>query len=67
LILAGAVSVIIAVVNVAGASAKADDIHLRYDILPTDVHAQVGMGVWLVAIAGVGTLVGALLAHQVRR
>lgn len=67
LILAGAISVIIAVVNVAGASAKANDIHLRYAILPGDVHAQVGMGVWLVAIAGVGTLVGALLAHQVRR
>ena len=67
LILAGAISVVIAVVNVAGAGSKADDIHLRYSILPSDVHAQVGIGVWLVAIAGVGILAGALLAHQLRR
>ncbi|MGI8662602.1 MAG: hypothetical protein ACR2LQ_05240 [Acidimicrobiales bacterium] len=67
LILAGAISVIIAVVNVAGAGSKADDIHLRYDIVADHVHAQVGIGVWLVALAGVGTLSGALLAHQVRR
>jgi hypothetical protein len=67
LILSGAVTVIIAVVNVAGAGSKADDIHLRYSILPTDVHASIGIGVWLVAVAGVGTLAGALFAHQVRR
>jgi hypothetical protein len=67
LILAGTISVVIAVVNVAGAGSKADDIHLRYAIVPGAVHASVGIGVWMVALAGIGTLVGALLAHQVRR
>ncbi|MEO7555422.1 MAG: hypothetical protein ABIV94_02295 [Acidimicrobiales bacterium] len=67
LILTGGITVVIAAVNVAGASAKADDIHLRYDIAASDVSAHVGVGLWLVALAGAGILAGALLAHQVRR
>ncbi len=62
---AGSVALVIAIVNIADVKSKADDINSRYGIDPSIVGAHVGLGLWLVAIAGLAAMMGgAIRSHR---
>jgi len=63
LLVAGGSSLIIAVVNMADAQSKADDIHAEFGIPETDVTAQIGDGLYLTAVAGAALVTAGLLAR----
>ena len=67
LFVAGGATVVVALVNLASIRSKADDIHVLFGLAPSDVRAEVGVGLVLVAFASVGLLGGALLAHRLER
>lgn len=64
LFIAGATTLVIAVVNLAGVRTKADNIHRMYGIPSEEVTAQIGIGLVLLTFASVGLLAGALLSQR---
>lgn len=60
LLIAGATTAIIAVVNMVDAGSKAHDIQVQFGIPAEDVHAQLGVGLFLVAIGGLGLIAAGL-------
>lgn len=64
LFVAGATTLVIASVNLAGVRSKADNIHQMYGIPSEEVKAQIGIGLVLLAFASVGILAGALLSQR---
>jgi hypothetical protein len=64
LFVVGAVTVVVTIVNVADATSKAHDIENEFGIAAVRVQAQVGLGLWLVGIAGCGMLTAGLLARR---
>jgi hypothetical protein len=58
LLIAGAITTIIAIVNVVDAGSKAHDIRVQFGIPAQDVTAMLGIGLYLVAVAG-AALIGA--------
>jgi hypothetical protein len=67
LFIAGSAMLVIAIVNLAGVRSKADDLHVLYGIPTTEVKAQVGIGLVLIAFASVGIITGALLTQRLTR
>jgi len=63
LLISGAIAGIIAIVNMVDAGSKARDIEVQFGIPAGDVHAQVGIGLYLVTIGGLGLLASGLLAR----
>ena len=63
LLITGGVSIVIAAVNMVDAGSKARDIELQFGIPAGDVHAQVGIGLYLVTIGGLGLLASGLRAR----
>jgi hypothetical protein len=64
LFVVGAVTVVVTIVNVADATSKAHDIENEFGIAAVRVQAQVGLGLWLVGVAGCGMLAAGLLARR---
>ena len=62
LLISGAVTVVIAIVHMADAGSKAHDIEVQFGIPAEDVRAQVGVGLYLVVLGGLGLLVAGLQA-----
>jgi hypothetical protein len=60
LLIAGAICGTIAVVNMVDAGSKAHDIQVQFGIPAEDVHAQIGIGLYLIAAAGVGLVAAGL-------
>ena len=60
LLIAGATTMIIAIVNMVDAGSKADDIQVQFGIPAGDVHAQIGIGLYLVALGGAGLVAAGL-------
>jgi len=54
LLVAGAIALVIAVVNIVDAGSKANDIQVQFGIPAEDVEAQVGIGLYLVCAGGIG-------------
>jgi len=63
LLITGGVSIVIAAVNMVDAGSKAHDIEVQFGIPSGDVHAQVGIGLYLVTIGGLGLLASGLRAR----
>jgi hypothetical protein len=63
LLIAGGVTLVIAVVHMVDAGSKARDIQMQFGIPAGDVSAQIGVGLYLVAVGGVGLLVAGLQAR----
>jgi hypothetical protein len=64
LFVAGAVTVVVTIVNVADATSKAKDIENEFGIAAVRVQAQVGAGLWLVGAAGCAMLAAGLIARR---
>ena len=56
LFIAGGVTVVIAVANLAAANSKAHDIEVQFGIPADSVEARIGIGLWLALVAGIGLL-----------
>jgi hypothetical protein len=63
LLIAGGVTLVIAIVHMVDAGSKARDIEVQFGIPAGDVSAQIGVGLYLVALGGVGLLVAGLQAR----
>lgn len=63
LLVTGGVSIVIAAVNMVDAGSKGRDIEVQFGIPAGDVHAQVGIGLYLVMIGGLGLLASGLRAR----
>jgi hypothetical protein len=62
LLISGGVTVVIAVVHMLDVGSKAHDIEVQFGIPAADVRAQVGVGLYLVVLGGIGLLVAGLQA-----
>lgn len=62
LLITGGVTVVIAVVHMVDVGSKAHDIEVQFGIPAEDVRAQVGVGLYLVVLGGLGLLVAGLQA-----
>jgi hypothetical protein len=62
LLIAGGVTIVIAIVHMVDAGSKARDIEVQFGIPAGDVSAQVGVGLYLVVVGGLGLLVAGLRA-----
>ena len=62
LLIAGGVTFVIALVDMVDAGSKAHDIEVQFGIPAGDVHAQVGLGLYLAALGGAGLLAAGLRA-----
>jgi hypothetical protein len=60
LLIAGATTVIIAIVNMVDAGSKAHDIQVQFGIPSNDVSAQIGVGLYLVVFGGAGLIAAGL-------
>ncbi|HEY2813766.1 MAG TPA: hypothetical protein VGJ03_09915 [Acidimicrobiales bacterium] len=60
LLIAGATTGIIAIVNMVDAGSKAHDIQVQFGIPSGDVHAQIGIGLFMVVICGIVLLAAGL-------
>jgi hypothetical protein len=60
LLISGAIAAIIAVVNMVDAGSKAHDIQVQFGIPSGDVKADIGIGLFMVVIAGIGMLAAGL-------
>lgn len=63
LLITGGVSIVIAAVNMVDAGSKGHDLEVQFGIPSGDVHAQVGIGLYLVTIGGLGLLASGLRAR----
>jgi hypothetical protein len=63
LLIAGGVTIVIAIVHMVDAGSKARDIEVQFGIPAGDVSAQVGIGLYLVVIGGLGLLAAGLRAR----
>jgi hypothetical protein len=63
LLIAGGVTIVIAVVHMVDAGSKARDIEMQFGIPAGDVRAQIGAGLYLVIVGGVGLLAAGLQAR----
>ena len=63
LLIAGGVTIVIAIVHMVDAGSKARDIEVQFGIPAGDVRAQVGVGLYLVVVGGVGLLAAGLRAR----
>jgi hypothetical protein len=63
LLITGGVTVVIAIVHMVDVGSKARDIEVQFGIPAGDVRAQVGVGLYLVVLGGVGMLVAGLQAR----
>ncbi|MEY2449460.1 MAG: hypothetical protein QOH79_2936 [Acidimicrobiaceae bacterium] len=63
LLIAGGITIVIALVHMVDAGSKARDIEVQFGIPSSDVSAQVGVGLYLVVVGGVGLLVAGLQAR----
>jgi hypothetical protein len=63
LLIVGGVTIVIAVVHMVDAGSKARDIQVQFGIPSGDVSAQVGVGLYLVVVGGVGLLAAGLRAR----
>lgn len=63
LLIAGGVTIVIAIVHMVDAGSKARDIEIQFGIPAGDVSAQVGVGLYLVVVGGVGLLAAGLQAR----
>lgn len=64
LLIAGGVTLVIALVHMANVGSKANDIELRFGIPAGDVHAEVGVGLYVVVAGGVALLAAGLRARS---
>ncbi len=60
----GGITTVIAIVDIADVGAKANLLEKRFGIPTDSVAANVGIGLWLVAIGGVAMLVAGLVARR---
>ena len=63
LLIAGGVTIVIAIVHMVDAGSKARDIQVQFGIPAGDVSAQIGVGLYLVVVGGVGLLAAGLQAR----
>jgi hypothetical protein len=63
LLIAGGVTLVIAIVHMVDAGSKARDIQVQFGIPAGDVSAQIGVGLYLVVVGGLGLLVAGLQAR----
>jgi hypothetical protein len=63
LLIAGGVTIVIALVHMVDASSKARDIEVQFGIPAGDVSAQIGVGLYLVVVGGLGLLAAGLRAR----
>jgi hypothetical protein len=63
LLIAGGVTIVIAIVHMVDAGSKARDIEVQFGIPAGDVSAQVGVGLYLVVVGGLGLLAAGLRAR----
>lgn len=63
LLITGGVTIVIAIVHIVDAGSKARDIEVQFGIPAGDVSAQVGVGLYLVVIGGLGLLAAGLQAR----
>ncbi len=63
LLITGGVTVVIAIVHMVDVGSKARDIEVQFGIDASDVRAQIGVGLYLVILGGVGMLVAGLQAR----
>lgn len=63
LLIAGGVTIVIAVVHMVDAGSKARDIEVQFGIPAGDVAAQIGVGLYLVVLGGLGLLAAGLQAR----
>lgn len=63
LLIAGGVTIVIALVHMVDAGSKASDIEMQFGIPAGDVQAQIGAGLYLVVVGGVGLLAAGLQAR----
>jgi hypothetical protein len=63
LLIAGGVTLVIALVHMADVGSKANDIELQFGIPSGDVRAEVGAGLYIVAAGGVAVLAAGLRAR----
>ena len=63
LLIAGGVTIVIAMVHMVDAGSKARDIEVQFGIPAGDVSAQVGVGLYLVVVGGLGLLAAGLRAR----
>jgi hypothetical protein len=63
LLIAGGVTIVIALVHIVDAGSKARDIQVQFGIPAGEVSAQVGVGLYLVVIGGLGLLAAGLRAQ----
>jgi hypothetical protein len=64
LLVTGGITTVIAIVDVADVNAKATQLEDRFGIPADVVTAEVGVGLWMVAAAGVAMIVAGLLARR---
>jgi hypothetical protein len=60
LLISGAIAAIIAIVNMVDAGSKAHDIQMQFGIPAGDVKAEIGIGLYLVVIGGIGLVAAGL-------
>lgn len=63
LLITGGVTIVIALVHMVDAGSKAKDIEVQFGIPAGDVRAQIGAGLYLVVVGGVGLLAAGLQAR----
>jgi hypothetical protein len=63
LLISGGVTIVIAIVHMVDAGSKAHDIQIQFGIPAGDVSAQVGVGLYLVVVGGLGLLAAGLRAR----
>jgi hypothetical protein len=63
LLIAGGVTIVIALVHMVDAGSKARDLEVQFGIPSGDVSAQVGVGLYLVVVGGLGLLASGLRAR----
>ena len=63
LLITGGVTIVIAIVHIVDVGSKARDIEVQFGIPAGDVRAQVGVGLYLVVVGGIGMLIAGLQAR----
>jgi hypothetical protein len=64
LLLAGGITAVVALAGIVDTRSKAQQVQSQFGIEPGRVVAQVGAGLWLVAVAGLVELGAAVVAHR---
>ncbi|MBA2279847.1 MAG: hypothetical protein H0W25_01230 [Acidimicrobiia bacterium] len=67
LLVSGCITAVVAVAGIVDASSKAGQVQSQFGIPPGRVVADVGAGLWLVAVAGAVQLAGGLLVRRAAR